>query len=54
SNGEGPEWLWAWLNGAGPSTKEMGPGTRRDTINDFCAFMNWLKMIGMGEHSVLI
>ncbi|KDQ52704.1 hypothetical protein JAAARDRAFT_198051 [Jaapia argillacea MUCL 33604] len=47
SNGEGPERLWAWLNGAGPSTKEMGPGTRQDTINDFCAFMNWLKTIGM-------
>ncbi|KDQ49814.1 hypothetical protein JAAARDRAFT_142903 [Jaapia argillacea MUCL 33604] len=28
SNGEGPERLWAWLNGAGPSTKEMGPGAR--------------------------
>ncbi|KDQ58047.1 hypothetical protein JAAARDRAFT_129342 [Jaapia argillacea MUCL 33604] len=54
TNGEGPERLWAWLNGAGPSTKEMGPGGRRDTMNDFCGFMNWLKTVGLGEHHNLL
>ncbi|KDQ53697.1 hypothetical protein JAAARDRAFT_197155 [Jaapia argillacea MUCL 33604] len=49
SNGKEPERLWAWLNGAGPSTKEMGPGARCDTVNDFCGFMNWMKMIGLAK-----
>lgn len=48
-NGEGVERLWAWLKGAGPSTVEMGPGNRRDTLDDFCGFSNWRKWVDLGE-----
>ncbi|KDQ52862.1 hypothetical protein JAAARDRAFT_197930 [Jaapia argillacea MUCL 33604] len=56
SNGKGLERLWAWLNGAGPSTKEMGLGACRDTVNDFCGFMNWMKTIGLAKlfHRLLL
>ncbi|KII87542.1 hypothetical protein PLICRDRAFT_177283 [Plicaturopsis crispa FD-325 SS-3] len=46
---EGPERLWAWLKGAAASTREMGPGHRRDTLDDFCGYANWLKIIGFGN-----
>ncbi|TFY79090.1 hypothetical protein EWM64_g4926 [Hericium alpestre] len=46
---EGPERNWAWLNGAAASTKEMGPGSRRDTLDDFCGFSNWRRVVGMGS-----
>ncbi|TFY79269.1 hypothetical protein EWM64_g4743 [Hericium alpestre] len=45
---EGPERNWAWLNGAATSTKEMGPGSRRDMLDDFCGFSNWRRVVGMG------
>ncbi|KAL0954278.1 hypothetical protein HGRIS_005406 [Hohenbuehelia grisea] len=47
-DGEGVERNWAALNAAAPSTKEMGPGSRQDTLDDFCGFANWKKTIGLG------
>ncbi|KAJ6530884.1 hypothetical protein DFH09DRAFT_1250330 [Mycena vulgaris] len=48
TDGEAPERGWANLNPLATSTAEMGPGMRRDTIND--AFNDWnhKKIIGFG------
>lgn len=49
-DGEHVERLWAWLNAAAPSTKEMSPGARWETIDDFCGFANWRKTTQFGEN----
>ncbi|KAJ2970129.1 hypothetical protein NUW54_g12800 [Trametes sanguinea] len=48
-DGEHVERLWAWLNAAAPSTKEMNPGARWETIDDFCGFANWRKTVQLGD-----
>ncbi|KAJ3497848.1 hypothetical protein NMY22_g19659 [Coprinellus aureogranulatus] len=40
-DGEAPERGWAESNPLGPSTREMGPGTRRDTIDLNFGDYNW-------------
>ena len=49
-DGEGLERCWSVLNGIARSTREMGPGSRRDTINDHCGHSNWRKIVGMGSY----
>ena len=49
--GEGIESNWCVLNKAAPSCKEMGPSSRRETLDDYCAFSNWSKTIGLGKQS---
>ncbi|KII83451.1 hypothetical protein PLICRDRAFT_58398 [Plicaturopsis crispa FD-325 SS-3] len=49
---EGVERLWSWICGAASSTREMGPGHRCDTLDDFCSYANWLKILGMGDKSL--
>ena len=49
TDGEAPERGWANINPLAHSTKEMGPGTRRDTIDDHFGDWNWKKVIGMGR-----
>ncbi|KIK80550.1 hypothetical protein PAXRUDRAFT_15722 [Paxillus rubicundulus Ve08.2h10] len=49
TNGEAPEHGWANINPVASSTKEMGPGSRRDTLDDFFGDWNWKKVIGMGN-----
>jgi hypothetical protein len=49
TDGEGVERNWDELNGQGPSTKEMGPGSRWDTLDDCCGHANWRKTVGLGE-----
>ncbi|RDX44783.1 hypothetical protein OH76DRAFT_1538039 [Lentinus brumalis] len=44
-DGESIERLWAEFNAAATSTKEMGPGSRRDTLDDIFAHHNWGKVI---------
>jgi hypothetical protein len=44
TDGEAIERLWSNLNGAASSTKEMGPGSRQDTLDGFCGFNNWRKL----------
>ncbi|EIM90992.1 uncharacterized protein STEHIDRAFT_44851, partial [Stereum hirsutum FP-91666 SS1] len=46
---EAIERIWAILNGAAFSTKEMRPGHRRDTLDDFCGYANWTKTIKLGS-----
>lgn len=49
TDGEAPERGWAHINPVGPSTKEMGPGSRRDTLDDHFGDWNWKKVTGMGK-----
>ncbi|KAG1839003.1 hypothetical protein C8R48DRAFT_751508 [Suillus tomentosus] len=43
TDGEAPERGWANANHVTSSTKEMGPGTRRDTLDDHFGDWNWKK-----------
>ncbi|KAL0567115.1 hypothetical protein V5O48_014873 [Marasmius crinis-equi] len=42
------ERLWSVTNGAGPSTKPMGPGSRVVVLNDHFGHYNWEKYVGIG------
>ena len=48
-DGEAPERGWADSNPLGPSTREMGPGSRRDTLDLNFGDYNWGKYITLGE-----
>jgi hypothetical protein len=54
TEGEAPECGWADINGAAQSTKEMGPGSRRDTLDDHFGDWNWKKVAGLGEFLCLV
>ncbi|KAJ7788499.1 hypothetical protein B0H14DRAFT_2398363, partial [Mycena olivaceomarginata] len=45
---EGIERIWSSSGLMGASTREMGPGSRQDTLDDFWHFWNWNKVVGMG------
>ncbi|KAF7303364.1 CxC2 domain-containing protein [Mycena indigotica] len=49
TDGEAPERGWANVNPLAASTKEMGPGSRRDTIDDHFNDWNHKKILGMGK-----
>lgn len=49
TDGEAPERGWAAMNPVANSTKEMGPGSRRDTLDDHFGDINWRKVTGLGE-----
>ena len=49
TDGEAPERGWADMNGVASSTKEMGPGSRRDTLDDHFGDYNWAKIAQMGS-----
>jgi hypothetical protein len=46
---EGIERIWSSSGLMGASTREMGPGSRQDTLDDFWHYWNWNKVVGMGE-----
>ncbi|KAF9555270.1 hypothetical protein CPC08DRAFT_766080 [Agrocybe pediades] len=48
TDGEGVERGWAHINGVAASTREMGPGSRRDTLDDHFGDWNWKKTVKMG------
>ncbi|KAG2138229.1 hypothetical protein BD769DRAFT_1626642 [Suillus cothurnatus] len=48
TDGEAPERGWANINPVASSTKEMGPGARRNTLDDFFGDWNWKKVVGLG------
>ncbi|KAG2340636.1 hypothetical protein BDR05DRAFT_1032843 [Suillus weaverae] len=52
TDGEAPERSWANINPVASSTKEMGPGARRDTLDDYFGHSNWKKVVGLG-HTML-
>lgn len=47
-DGEAPERGWAYSNPLAPSTREMGPGTRRDTLDFHYGNYNWVRITGLG------
>ena len=49
TDGEAPEKRgWSTLNAVASSTKEMGPGHHRDTLDDLIGDSNWKKIVGLG------
>jgi hypothetical protein len=50
TEGEAPERGWSDTNALAPSTREMGPGSRRDTLDYHFGDHNWQKVIGMGKY----
>ncbi|KAF9028249.1 hypothetical protein BDZ89DRAFT_934883, partial [Hymenopellis radicata] len=44
TEGEAPERSWSANNGSATSTREMGPGSRRDTLDDHFGDQNWRKV----------
>ncbi|KAJ7725467.1 hypothetical protein B0H16DRAFT_1332689 [Mycena metata] len=53
TDGEAPERGWSVLNPLASSTMEMGPGMRRDTINDAFNDMNHKKIVDMGKRKLI-
>ncbi|KAJ7794769.1 hypothetical protein B0H14DRAFT_3496700 [Mycena olivaceomarginata] len=49
TDGEAIERPWAHIGGVGTSTREMGPGSREDTLNGHWGSWNWQKLVGLGE-----
>jgi hypothetical protein len=54
TDGEAPERGWSNTNALSSSTKEMGPGSRRDTLDDHFGDMNWKKVCGLGLLIILL
>lgn len=52
TDGEAPERGWSQINAAATSTAEMGPGNRRDTLDDHFGNGNWWKTTRMGMSSL--
>jgi hypothetical protein len=52
TDGEAAEHGWAEVNPLAASTKEMGPGSRRDTLDAHFGDYNWRKFVGMGKSSI--
>lgn len=48
TDGEAPERSWSESNLVANSTKEMGPGSRHDTLDDHFGNHNWKKFCGLG------
>jgi hypothetical protein len=49
TDGEAPERGWSDVDPLAASTREMGPGSRRDTLDDHFGDWNWKKSINMGS-----
>jgi hypothetical protein len=49
TDGEAPERGWAEINPITSSTKEMGPGYRRDTLDSHFNDYNWRKITTLGK-----
>lgn len=47
-NGEDPERWWVHINPISMSTREMGSGSRTDTIDDHARAWNWRKITTLG------
>ncbi|KAJ7430256.1 hypothetical protein B0H11DRAFT_2263932 [Mycena galericulata] len=48
TDGEGIERPWANIGPVATSTREMGPGSRHDTLDDHWSHWNWQKLVGLG------
>ncbi|KAG1729676.1 uncharacterized protein EDB91DRAFT_1085702 [Suillus paluster] len=48
TDGEAPEHGWANINPVATSTRKMGPGSRRNTLNNHFGNFNWKKVTNLG------
>lgn len=48
-DGEGIERSWSEMNRIANSTKEMGPGSHHDTLDDHFGHHNWRKKVALGK-----
>lgn len=53
TDGEAPERGWSDANAMATSTREMGPGSRRDTLDDNFGDYNWQKITAFGIESII-
>ncbi|KAG1893035.1 uncharacterized protein F5891DRAFT_1131406 [Suillus fuscotomentosus] len=53
TDGEAPERGWADINPIATSTREMGPGSRCDTLDNHFNDWNWKKICAMSEFNFL-
>ncbi|KAG1725918.1 hypothetical protein EDB19DRAFT_1897703 [Suillus lakei] len=53
TDGEAPERGWSNINPVASSTKAMGPGCHRDTLDDHFGDWNWKKVVGLGSSLLL-
>lgn len=51
TDGEGIERTWADIGPVSTSTREMGPGSRHDTLDDHWSHWNWQKLVKLGGFS---
>lgn len=51
TDGEGIEREWSEFNAVANSTKEMGPGSRHDTLDDHFGHHNFRKSVSMGKRA---
>lgn len=49
TDGEAPECGWANINPVATSTREMGPGSWRDILDDHFGDFNWKKVTNFGK-----
>ncbi|KAJ7468442.1 hypothetical protein B0H11DRAFT_2159494 [Mycena galericulata] len=49
TDGEGIERPWSFIGAVATSTREMGPGSRFDVLDDHWAFWNWCKLITLAQ-----
>ncbi|PBK89380.1 hypothetical protein ARMGADRAFT_898734, partial [Armillaria gallica] len=49
TDGEAPEHTWAISNHVAASMKEMGPGSRQDTLDDHWSDHNWHKNMNLRQ-----
>jgi Kyakuja-Dileera-Zisupton transposase len=47
TDGEGIERSHSYIGPMGMMTREMGPGSRHDTLDDGWGFWNWLKLVSL-------
>ena len=52
--GEDIETSWAHTNALGPSVREMGPGSRHETLNDHWSGWNFHKIVGFRKCIALL
>jgi hypothetical protein len=54
TDGEGIERSHSFIGPMGTATREMGPGSRHDTLDDGWGFWNWLKVTSLRESSAFL
>jgi hypothetical protein len=54
TDGEGIERSHSFIGPMGTATREMGPGSRHDTLDDGWGYWNWLKLVSLREFFALL